>query len=402
MSVNQGLKTLIESSPNFSNQAVQNLIATVNIGWVEKTRTLAQKVDASTILINSQKSDLLATLDIQPHLNLGRVLEDLDNHTAKIFTGELGEARDDNPASLFLDHVQTVQGFTITIPTLYGYSADSINKGVAGHFGSVFGSVDTALGNLKTSVEFIKSKELATDTAYQTATQNIIDFIDALGDSTAFDESTFNALQSAFQTAANDFNTALTDGQFAVTRTDMINNRIAIKDQINLEATNLGTIDTYNESLAQLGIYVGLTENQDIINLITKSSQNADFRSYFENFNAREAKTNPLYTGVNDSSEEIQINEILKLKGLPDVTDHLDLDSVAAKALRDDRIKTGIKSQGKTTEQIIIDSCEILGISQNNKNIYALSKGLLENMNKHDRNTIKAELDSNQEINTLS
>ena len=402
MSVNQGLKTLIESSPNFSNQAVQNLIATVNIGWVEKTRTLAQKVDASTILINSQKSDLLATLDIQPHLNLGRILEDLDNHTAKIFTGELGEARDDNPASLFLDHVQTVQGFTITIPTLYGYSADSINKGVAGHFGSVFGSVDTALGNLKTSVEFIKSKELATDTAYQTATQNIIDFINALGDSTAFDESTFNALQSAFQTAANDFNTALTDGQFAVTRTDMINNRVAIQDQINLEATNLGAIDTYNESLAQLGIYVGLTENQDIINLITKSSQNADFKSYFENFSAREAKKNPLYTGVNDSSEEIQINEILKLRGLPDVTDHLDLDSVAAKALKDDRIKTGIKSQGKTAEQIITDSCDILGISKNNKNIYALSKGLLENMNKHDRNTIKAELDSNQEINTLS
>jgi len=402
MSVNQGLKTLIESSPNFSNQAVQNLIATVNIGWVEKTRTLAQKVDASTILINSQKSDLLATLDIQPHLNLGRILEDLDNHTAKIFTGELGEARDDNPASLFLDHVQTVQGFTITIPTLYGYSADSINKGVAGHFGSVFGSVDTALGNLKTSVEFIKSKELATDTAYQTATQNIIDFIDALGDSSAFDESTFNALQSAFQTAANDFNTALTDGQFAVTRTDMINNRVAIQDQINLEATNLGAIDTYNESLAQLGIYVGLTENQDIINLITKSSQNADFKSYFENFSAREAKKNPLYTGVNDSSEEIQINEILKLRGLPDVTDHLDLDSVAAKALKDDRIKTGIKSQGKTAEQIITDSCDILGISKNNKNIYALSKGLLENMNKHDRNTVKAELDSNQEINTLS
>ncbi len=402
MSVNQGLKTLIESSPNFSNQAVQNLIATVNIGWVEKTRTLAQKVDASTILINSQKSDLLATLDIQPHLNLGRILEDLDNHTAKIFTGELGEARDDNPASLFLDHVQTVQGFTITIPTLYGYSADSINKGVAGHFGSVFGSVDTALGNLKTSVEFIKSKELATDTAYQTATQNIINFIDALGDSSAFDESTFNALQSAFQTAANDFNTALTDGQFAVTRTDMINNRVSIQDQINLEATNLGAIDTYNESLAQLGIYVGLTENQDIINLITKSSQNADFRSYFENFSAREAKKNPLYTGVNDSSEEIQINEILKLRGLPDVTDHLDLDSVAAKALKDDRIKTGIKSQGKTSEQIIIDSCDILGISKNNKNIYALSKGLLENMNKHDRNTVKAELDSNQEINTLS
>ena len=409
MPVNQGLKTLIESQPNFNNQHVQNLIAPVNIGFVINQRNLVQKTNASTVLTVSQKNDLNETLDILPHLNLGKVLEDLDNHTAKIFTGELGEARDDNPASLFLDHVQTVQGFTITIPTLYGYSADSINKGVAGHFGTVSGSITSAMNLLKEAMEVITTRsdaladqQAVKNAAFQTSITNLVNFLDSLGDSTSFDESTFNSLQSAYQTAANNFDSELQNGDYSVFRTNMINQRKIIVDQIALEVSNLGAIDTYNESLAQLGIYVGLTENQDIINLITKSSQNADFRSYFENFNAREAKTNPLYTGVNDSSEEIQINEILKLRGLPDVTDHLDLDSVAAKALRDDRIKTGIKSQGKTTEQIIIDSCDILGISQNNKNIYALSKGLLENMNKHDRNTVKAELDSNQEINTLS
>jgi hypothetical protein len=55
MAVNQGLKTLSESTPNFSNQGVQNLIAPVNIGWVLKTRTLAQKADASEVLTVSQK-----------------------------------------------------------------------------------------------------------------------------------------------------------------------------------------------------------------------------------------------------------------------------------------------------------------------------------------------------------
>ena len=105
MPVNQGLKTLIESTPNFNNQHVQNLIAPVNIGFVTKTRTLVQKTNASTVLTVSQKNDLNETLDIQPHLNLGKVLEDLDLHTAKIYTGALGEARDDNPASLFLDYV---------------------------------------------------------------------------------------------------------------------------------------------------------------------------------------------------------------------------------------------------------------------------------------------------------
>ena len=36
MAVNQGLKTLAESSPDFNNQGVQNLINPVNIGFALK------------------------------------------------------------------------------------------------------------------------------------------------------------------------------------------------------------------------------------------------------------------------------------------------------------------------------------------------------------------------------
>ena len=402
MAINQGLKTLVESTPNFSNQGVQNLIAPVNVGWVLKTRTLAQKADASTVLTVSQKNDLYDTLNTQPHLNLGRVLEDLDLHTAKIYTGALGEARDDNPASLFLDHVQTVQSFIATIPTLFGYSADSINKGVNGHFGTVNGVINSAVLTLKDAVVHINSKSLGTDTAYQSATQDLIDFIDTLGDSSAFDESTFNSLQSAFQTAADNFNTTLAGGAYTVYRTNMITARKTIVDQIALEVANLGTIDTYNESLATLSTYSSFAENTDVSNLIIKSSQNANFRSYFENYADRLAKLNPLYSGVADSSEETQIQEILKLKGLPDVTDYLDLDSVAAKALRDDRLRTTISAQGKTTEQIINAACDALNIAKTNKDVYALSKSLLSNMNQHDRDVIKAQLNINQEIDTLS
>jgi hypothetical protein len=84
------------------------------------------------------------------------------------------------------------------------------------------------------------------------------------------------------------------------------------------------------------------------------------------------------------------------------VTDYLDLDSVAAKALRDDRLRTNISAQGKTTEQIINAACDTLNIVKTNKDVYALSKSLLSNMNQHDRDVIKAQLNINQEIDTLS
>jgi len=405
MAVNQGLKTLAESTPDFSNQGVQNLIAPVNIGWVLKTRTLSQKVDASEVLTISQKNDLNDTLNTQPHLNLGRVLEDLDLHTAKIFTGELGEQdpNSDTPnRGSFLDHLQTVQSFMSSIPYLYGYSADSINKGLSGHFGTVSGTIDSAMSTLKRCVVDINSKSLSNDTAYQTATQNLIDFIDSLGDSSAFDESTFNSLQSAFQSAADNFNTTLAGGAYTQYRTDMIAARKTVVDQIALEVANLGTVRTYSLALASLSSYINLAEDEDVRNLVIRTSRNENFKSYFENYSARVSQLNPLYSGVGDSSEEVQIQEILKLKGLPDVIDYLDLDSVASKATRDGRLRTTVSFQGKTTEQIINLACDALNITKTNKDVYALSKSLLANMNQHDRDVIKAQLNINQEIDTLS
>jgi len=405
MAVNQGLKTLAEATPDFSNQGVQNQIAPVNIGWVLKTRTLAQKADASEVLTVSQKNDLYDTLDTQPHLNLGRVLEDLDLHTAKIFTGELGEQEplDDRPnTGSFVDHVQTVQSFMSTIPYLYGYSADSINKGLPGHFGTVSGTIDSAMNTLKRCVVDINAKSLSTDTAYQTATQDLIDFLDSLGDSSAFDESTFNSLQSAFQSAADNFDTTLAGGAYTQYRTDMIAARKTVVDQIALEVANLGSIRTYSTSLASLSSYLNLAEDESVRALVVRTSGNANFKSYFENYSARVSQLNPLYSGVGDSSEEIQIQELLKLYGLPDVTDYLDLDSVAAKATRDDRLRTTVSFQGKNTEQIINTACDALNITKTNKDVYALSKSLLANMNQHDRDVIKAQLNINQEIDTLS
>lgn len=410
MPINQGLKAFAESTPDFDNQSVQNMINLVNTGWVEKTRTLAQKVDASTVLTVSQKNDLNDTLDTQPYLNLGRTLEDLDLHTAKIFTGALGEAREDGSTGTFLEHVQSVQSFVTTVPSLFGHTADFIRKGVEGHFGTVSGSIDAAMATLKEAVVHITERsDLLSDQQslknglFQTATQNIINFLDALGDSTSFDESTFNSLQSAFQTAANEFDTTLQTGEYATFRTNLINSRKTIVDQIALEVLNLGALDTYSTTLDNVNSYLTLTDDQDVRNLIVRNSANTNFKSYFQQYATRNSNRNPLYEGVlDDSSEETAINEILQLRGLPDVTDFLDLDAVAAKATRDDRLKTTVSFTGKNTEEIIILACDTLQINKKTKNINALSKTLLENMNRHDRETIKTQLNLNQQIDTLS
>lgn len=111
---------------------------------------------------------------------------------------------------------------------------------------------------------------------------------------------------------------------------------------------------------------------------------------------------NPLYDTASDSSEEVAINSALKLKNLPDVKNYLDLDSVAKKALRDTRIKTRLGDSGKTTEQIIIDSCVLLGINVNGRDVYAQSKSLLENMNNFDREIVKQEIVLHKQVSTNS
>jgi len=92
---------------------------------------------------------------------------------------------------------------------------------------------------------------------------------------------------------------------------------------------------------------------------------------------------------------------VLRSSGLPDVLDPLDLDAVADKAKRDDRIDTKGFDRIFVEDQIIA-SCRQLNIDVSGKDIYELSRRLLNNMNQNDRDKIALALDLNEQSNTLS
>ena len=57
MTVNKGLKSLIESTPNFSNQALENAIDKLKIGWVNNSITLDTDITNNTVLNDTQKNE---------------------------------------------------------------------------------------------------------------------------------------------------------------------------------------------------------------------------------------------------------------------------------------------------------------------------------------------------------
>jgi len=452
MTVYQGLTSITNTGPNFTNKLVQDNIDTANIGFVTKTKTLSNKIDTSTVLTDTQKDSLNASMNVQPYLSIGRYLQDLENHTTNmlngtlfpeetvaltgtvITTGGVGGANllilDSSGAELktiygndptatsqvtvgtgthegnmplsFLEYLGQVQAIQDLHLTLYGTEASSSGKGVDDHFGTLRGTMNNYLTNVKNSVQIITNRSLAEDTAYQTATQNLIDFIDSLEDSTYYDESTFNSLLSAFETAANNFNTTLSASIYSNIKSLLIEAQTKISQQITSEYNNLVSIKTYSDSLTSVLSYTGFTTNNKINDLIVKSAQNTAWKDYFDNYQTRFNQLNPLYDAAADSSEEAAIDSALKLKNLPDVKNYLDLDSVAKKALRDTRIKTRLGDSGKTTEQIIMDSCVLLGININGRDVYAQSKSLLENMNNFDRETVKQEILLHKQVSTNS
>ena len=406
MAVNQGLKNLTTNSPSFSNQGTQNLINAITAEFVTKTKTLATKVDASDVLTNTNRSDIRDSMDVQSYLDVGRYLVDLDNHTAKILTGELGEQdpNDDTPnTGTFLDHLQQVQSFIANVPNLYGYSADSIGKGIKGHFGTLSGAVDSSLESIKTASAFIESKNPTGLTDYKNSVQALSDFIDTLGDSSAFDESTFNSLLSDIESKANTLNTNITGGIYTDSTSALNTERSKIKTQITLEQTNLGVIRTYDDTLANSFRYLSLSEDSEVRKLLLRSSQNSQWKEYFENYDTRSRNDNPLYNNPNsDSSNDQIVDQVLRLKGLPDVTDYLDVPSVVAKATRDTRLATRLGDANMTNEKFLRDACDLLGIKTFNKDVFGLSKSLLENMNNFDRETVKSELNLHNEVNTIS
>lgn len=403
MPVYQGLLSLSQQSPNFSNNAISSLLNQCNIGFAAKTKLLIEKYSGDDVLTNSNKSDIVNSLDRHSYLNIGRYLIDLPNHTAKLLTGELGQIVQDDVQSTFIDHLETVMGFINTLPSLYGTDADSISRGINGHFGTLAGAIDSNLQQVANDITFINSKSLSQDNDFQTALQNLIDYIDTLVDSTAFNSITFQNLLTSIDTAADSFNSTLSSGIYAERRTRLISNRSAILDQIALEVSNLGSIITYENSITNTLSYSTLASQESSRNLLLRVSQNPSWKDYFEKYTTRASYDNPLYNNTQtDSSIEGILDMVLRIRGLPDVTDYVDLDSVARKALRDTRLQSKLGNSRKTTEQIIKEACELLSISVDYKDVYAQSKSLLSNMNENDREIVKRELDLHNEVNTLS
>lgn len=401
MTVKQGLTSVASSDPAFSNQHIQNSISNATVGWISKSRSLAVKTDANEVLTESQKSDLYASLETVSYLNIGRYFEDLDKHTANILNGSLGEpSPTDGNTGTFLEHLGTIDSIQSLYDSLYGESADNNDKSVDDFVGSLRNILDSDIQTVKNSVTSIIGYGLSSRNNYETALQDLIDFIDTLDDSTFFNASTFNNLRSVLESSASTFHADLSSGHISLNQQNLITARSNIIDQITKETNNLGTINTYNNSLVNIITYQSLASNSTIKDLIIKSTTNDSWKDYFENYDERFSQLNPLFD-TTDTDEE-KINQALKLKGLPDVTQYLDLDNVAQKALRDDRIKTQLVKSGKTSEKIIEESCVLLGINIVGKSSYTQSKQLLDNLNQYDRDVVKVELELNRIVNTNS
>ena len=67
MTVRKGLKSLAESTPNFSNQALENAINELKIGWVSKSIDLDTAIANNTVLTTSQKNDVKDTINKKYH-----------------------------------------------------------------------------------------------------------------------------------------------------------------------------------------------------------------------------------------------------------------------------------------------------------------------------------------------
>jgi hypothetical protein len=410
MTVNKGLLSLVENTPNFSNQALEKSVDTLKLGWVLKSSQLDSLIVTNSILTASQKTDLKADINNVSHLNLGRLLGDLVRHSATIIDATIipiGTDEDIQTETFLsiLQNVQTVQGL---IPELYGVPAEDKARAVNDHLGTINNIfVDTedssapVFTSLLESINFIVTANLATETALETAYTNLINFInDMVADSTDF-QTTLDSLAAAVATAHTNLNTALAAEPLLTHKNRLITMMNEINAQITLENANLVGLETFIETLSSNQSFASLAEDTTLRRLMSKVAQDKNWQTYFEDYETNQNNLNPIYTTNTDSDKDAIIDRVLADSGLPDVTDATDFEAVAAKARRDDRIDTAGYDR-LTVEKQISDASKQLLITTANRTISSLSNTLLNNMNKRDRDKIAKQLDLNQSANTLS
>ena len=410
MTAKKGLKSLAESNPEFSNQQIENAVNELKIGWVAKTFTLDTAIKNNNVLTNTQKNNARLTINNQPHLNIGRYLNDMLAHTDTILDGTiipLDDATNPTP-STFLDILQSVLSLQSTIPELLGVPASEKSRDVNDHLGTLnnkfLETEDSSLPvftSLKESISFINANTVATDTLYQTALTNMTTFVDSVvGDSTDFQQ-TLDGHATEVATAATNFNTALGSEPYLTHRTRLITDNERVDVQVALEKSNLTNINTFLDNLNDYNSYTALAEDSELRKLMTRVSQNTNWITYFNEYEQNQANLNPLYTTDTDSDKSAVIDQVLSDSGLPDVTDPTDFDAVANKAKQDSRIDTRNYDR-LTAEQQITDACKQLNITTANRVLLDQSRNLLNNLNQRDRDIIAAELDSNEDADTLT
>jgi hypothetical protein len=409
MTVNKGLLSLVENTPNFSNQALENAVNTLKAGWVIKSSELDTAIQDNTVLTTSQKNDLKDDINNVTHLNLGRVLGDLIRHSATIIDGTIIPLENDgDQGATLLQILQNVQSVQSLVPELYGVSASDKSRAVNDHLGTlnnIFTTTEDSSApvftSLLESINFIVNSNLATETALETAYDNLKNFINSVvADSTDFQQ-TLDTFATAVATAHTNFNNALASEPYLTHRNNLLAQREKINVQVALENSNLTTLNTYIDTLSDNISYASLAEDDTLRTLMSTVAQNTNWQNYFTNYADEKEKLNPIYTTDTDSDKSAVIDQVLADSGLPDVTDATDLAAVAAKAQRDTRIDTANYDR-YTVEQQITRSCEQLGITTANRTISSLSNTLLNNMNQHDRDEIARSLDLNESANTLS
>lgn len=414
MAIKKGLSTLIDISPNFSDQAIENSVNQIKVGWVIKSFELDAVITANSILSQSQKNDIKDTINNVPYLNLGRLLGDLLRHTKSIIDGSilpLTDALNPTPGTFneILSSVQSLQGL---IPLMYGGTAKDKNRSINDHLGTLNnillesddGSTLPAMTMLKQSVDFIVGYNLSTETALETAYDNLKNHINTLqDDSTDIEHSSpyLTVYQNAVATAHTNFNNALNTNLFLPKRDQLQSAEIKIEKQVSLENANLVGIRSYIESLIDVQTYAGMGSDDEMAELLSKVSQSPQWVNYYKTYKENFASLNPIYTTKSDADKKAMINTIYTNSGLPDVQDHLDFIAVANKAMRDSRIDTAGFDR-MTIEEIIEKSCHQLNIPIANRQLYTQSELLLENMNDEDRRQISQSFDLNQSSDTLS
>lgn len=413
MAVNKGLKSLAETSPNFSNQALENAVDTLKVGWVIKSTDLDTAIQDNTVLTTSQKNDLKDDINNIAHLNLGRVLGDLIRHSATIIDGSIIPGDGDiltaeQGQGTFLEILQSVQSIQGSIPELFGVEAKDMARSVNDHIGTlnnIFTTTEDSTApvftSLLESINFIVTANLATETALETAYDNLKNFINSVvADSTDFQQ-TLDTFATAVATAHTNFNNAMAAEPYLTHRNNLVAQREKINVQVALENSNITGIRNYLESLSNNIAFTSMAEDETLRRLMSTVAQNTNWQNYFNNYESEKANLNPIYTTDTDSDKSAIIDQVLADSGLPDVTDATDLVAVADKAQRDSRVVTA-NFDRFTVEQQITKSCEQLGIITANRTISALSGTLLNNMNQHDRDEIARRLDLNESANTLS